>query len=166
MNLIEAKYLEYTINVFFKECLERKGITSPTYKILWKHTDKLFFANTLNVDDNYTVLASKLDTDLTTYHKRLNDSDSDNFPFDIRKIVYDKYFNDIHARPISLYKTPLLLLAEAISLVNSLKEFRIDNPEYRLLNVSYLDSKIELPFMLVNKDFELEPVSLIEVSEN
>lgn len=38
MNLVEAKYLEYTVNVIFKEFLEYKGHENlPTYKILWKH---------------------------------------------------------------------------------------------------------------------------------
>lgn len=167
MNLVEAKYLEYTVNVIFKEFLEYKGHENlPTYKILWKHNDKLFFANTLNFENNYTVMISKSTPDSIPYYEKLPLVENGKFPNDIREFVFSKHLGKPFANPINLYNDPLALLKESISLAKSLDKFHLDNPEYRLLNVSYLDSKIALPFILVDKDFELEPVSLIEVSKN
>lgn len=167
MNLVEAKYLEYTVNVIFKEFLEYKGHENlPTYKILWKHNDKLFFANTLNFENNYTVMISKSTPDSIPYYEKLPLVENGKFPNDIREFVFSKYLGKPFANPINLYNDPLALLKESISLAKSLDKFHLDNPEYRLLNVSYLDSKIDLPFILVDKDFELEPISLIEVSKN
>lgn len=167
MNLVEAKYLEYTVNVIFKEFLEYKGHENlPTYKILWKHNDKLFFANTLNFENNYTVMISKSTPDSIPYYEKLPLVENEKFPNDIREFVFSKYLGKPFANPINLYNDPLALLKESISSAKSLDKFHLDNPEYRLLNVSYLDSKIALPFILVDKDFELEPVSLIEVSKN
>lgn len=167
MNLVEAKYLEYTVNVIFKEFLEYKGHENlPTYKILWKHNNKLFFANTLNFENNYTVMISKSTPDSIPYYEKLPLVENEKFPNDIREFVFSKYLGKPFANPINLYNDPLALLKESISLAKSLDKFHLDNPEYRLLNVSYLDSKIALPFILVDKDFELEPVSLIEVSKN
>lgn len=167
MNLVEAKYLEYTVNVIFKEFLEYNGHEDlPTYKILWKHNDKLFFANTLNFENNYTIMISKTTPDLIPYYERLSIVENSKFPNDIREFVFSKYLGKRFANPLPLYNDPLALLKDSISLATSLDEFHLDNPEYRLLNVSYLDSKIDLPFILVDKDFELEPISLIEVSKN
>lgn len=167
MNLVEAKYLEYTVNVIFKEFLEYKGHENlPTYKILWKHNDKLFFANTLNFENNYTVMINKSTPDSIPYYEKLPLVENEKFPNDIREFIFSKYLGKPFANPINLYNDPLALLKESISLAKSLDKFHLDNPEYRLLNVSYLDSKIALPFILVDKDFELEPVSLIEVSKN
>lgn len=167
MNLVEAKYLEYTVNVIFKEFLEYKGHENlPTYKILWKHNDKLFFANTLNFENNYTVMINKSTPDSIPYYEKLPLVENEKFPNDIREFIFSKYLGKPFANPINLYNDPLALLKGSISSAKSLDKFHLDNPEYRLLNVSYLDSKIALPFILVDKDFELEPVSLIEVSKN
>lgn len=167
MNLVEAKYLEYTVNVIFKEFLEYKGHENlPTYKILWKHNDKLFFANTLNFENNYTVMISKSTPDSIPYYEKLPLVENEKFPNDIREFVFSKYLGKPFANPINLYNDPLALLKESISLAKSLDKFHLDNPEYRLLNVSYLDSKTTLPFILIDENFELEPVSLIEVSKN
>ena len=167
MNLVEAKYLEYTVNVIFTEFLEYKGHENlPTYKILWKHNDKLFFANTLNFENNYTVMINKSTPDSIPYYEKLPLVENEKFPNDIREFIFSKYLGKPFANPINLYNDPLALLKESISLATSLDEFHLDNPEYRLLNVSYLDSKTTLPFILIDENFELEPVSLIEVSKN
>lgn len=165
MKLTEAKYLEYSINVFKEFFEERKSAKMPTYKILWKRNNKLFFADTLNFDEDYYVLKPHIHSDLSTTNNRINVDTPDSFPADIRRVCFDNYLNKPDSHPDSLYKHPYALLREMISLVNKIDK-NIDDPEYRLLNVSYLDSDIELPFMLVNKKIELEPVSLIEVSEN
>jgi hypothetical protein len=166
MNLVEAKYLEYTINIF-KKALEYKGNDNlPTYKILWKHNDKLLFANTLNIDDNYNILINKLSPDFNPYHDKLPIVENGKFPIDIMESIHQKYFPSGFSNPINLYNNSLALFKEAISVVKSVDTFHLDNPEYRLLNVSYLDSKTTLPFILIDENFELEPVSLIEVSKN
>lgn len=166
MNLVEAKYLEYTVSIFKKYLEYKRNANLPIYKILWKHNDKIFFANTLNIDDNYNILINKLTPGFNPYHDKLPIIENGKFPIDVMEIIHQKYFPSGFSNPINLYNNPLSLLKEAISVVESIDEFRLDNPEYRLLNVSYLDSKIALPFILVDKDFELEPISLIEVSKN
>lgn len=166
MNLVEAKYLEYTINIF-KKFLEHRGNDNlPTYKILWKHNDKLLFANTLNIDNDYNVLIDKLSPDFNPYHDKLPIVENGKFPIDIMESIHKKYFLSGFSNPINLYNNPLALFKEAISVVKSVDAFHLDNIEYRLLNVSYLDLKTTLPFILIDENFELEPVSLIEVSKN
>lgn len=166
MNLVEAKYFEYTINIFKKSLEYRGNDNLPTYKILWKHNDKLLFANTLNIDNDYNILINKLSPDFNPYHDELPIVENGKFPIDIIESVHQKYFHSGFSNPVSLYNDPLALLKESISSAKSLDKFHLDNPEYRLLNVSYLDSKTTLPFILIDENFELEPASLIEVSKN
>lgn len=117
MNLVEAKYLEYTVNVIFKEFLEYKGHENlPTYKILWKHNDKLFFANTLNFENNYTVMINKSTPDSIPYYEKLPLVENEKFPNDIREFIFSKYLGKPFANPINLYNDPLALLKESISL--------------------------------------------------
>lgn len=165
MKLTEAKYLEYSINVFKEFFEERESAKMPTYKILWKRNNKLFFADTLKFDEDYYVLKPHIHSDLSTTNNRINVDTPDSFPADIRRVCFDNYLNKPDSHPDNLYKHPYALLKEMINFVNTIEK-NIDDPEYRLLNVSYLGTDIKIPFLLVEKDFELEPVSLIKVSKN
>lgn len=64
-----------------------------------------------------------------------------------------------------LYKDPQALLAEIIAFVKTLDNITVPfDPQ--LIDVHFLNTSKELPFLFLDKDVEITPVSLIEVSKN
>lgn len=175
MNLTEANYLEYTLYLFKEYLISEKNIPNkklPNYRIVWAKENDLLVGNTLFRDTTSMKLAFRhLDSAYipdTTYLS-VNSVPEDTFPAHPRINWYDKYqskpnrFTDLE----ELYKTPDLLLRESIDFVNNLKDKKLPtDPVAMLLDYKNLSTNTELPFILVPRDVELTPVSLIEVSKN
>lgn len=167
MNLTKANYLEYVLYLFQSYASKKSKKEFPTYRVVWKNNNNMFLGNSLSWDaESQTLVQIKFDTD---FEPRLSPifasgSNKDNFPANIRSAwvkKYDSPFNNF----VKLYLTPAELLAEAIDFVNSL-DFDNSPLQPYFKDFESLTTGVKLPFLLVSKDIDLTPVSLIKIEEN
>lgn len=168
MNLTKANYLEYVLYLFQSYASKKGTKEFPTYRVVWKNNDDIFLGNSLTWDVGltHTPIEIKLNTDFEPIvsPKYISGNNKDHFPSNIRSTWVKKYtapFNNF----VKLYLTPAELLAEAVDFVNSL-DFDDSPLQPYFKNFESLTTGVKLPFLLVPKDIDLTPVSLVKVEEN
>lgn len=168
MNISDAKRFEYTLSLF-KECLGGKHEKYPYYQIIWKIENKLIVGHLLRWSDSYfpRVAKLKIDNEFNVYDDILpiDDSHQDVFPRDLRNQWFDKYQTDWGGID-QLYLNPEALLLECINFVSSNKFAEITDIQPLMYDVSYLQNSVKLDFLKLDVDCQIEPVSLIQSSQN
>ncbi|WP_265478586.1 hypothetical protein [Lactiplantibacillus plantarum] len=162
MKFRQAQMFEYALSIF-PERLSQNGATGlPTYKIIWRVGNELIVANTYQVNSFNTPFTKHVRSDGEVVSDTWTVDGEDSDLYLTRKIWFDNYENPFN-NPSEIYRTPSLLLSELVRYYSDLN-VNENTEENILFNVKLLKSNTELPFLLVDSDVELVPVSLI--SEN
>ncbi len=165
MDLTRANYLEYVLYLFKEYISDKKDL--PEYRIVWKNKNELFLGDSMSWDSSmHDPTKTKLSSEFGPLEspQSISDEYKDKFPTNVRYAWFNKYdkpFNNI----LGLYSTPTMLLAEAVDFVNSL-DFDDSPLQPYFKDFESLTTGVKLPFLLVPKNIDLTPVSLVKVEEN
>lgn len=166
MNFNQAVCVEYSLNLFEEYLIAKKnGEHIQKYSIVWKSPFGLITGKTFITNEFFTPVKTSVDSELIPVDEILSiDQSGNSFPANVRFSWLDR-FNKKWSSLIPLYQKPAMLLKEIVNFVESLDD--IKNPfEPQLIDVSFVDSGKKLPFLILESNTELTPVSLIEASEN
>nr|WP_302426697.1 hypothetical protein [Limosilactobacillus mucosae] len=162
MNFNQAVCVEYSLNLFEEYLIAKKnGEHIPKYSIVWKSPFGLITGKTFTTNELFTPVKTSVDSELEILYI---DENGNSFPANVRFPWLDR-FDKEWSSLIPLYQKPAMLLKEIVNFVESLDD--IKNPfEPQLIDVNFVDSGKKLPFLILESNTELTPVSLIEASEN
>lgn len=166
MNFNQAVCVEYSLNLFEEYLIVKKnGEHIPKYSIVWKSPFGLITGKTFTTNELFTPVKTSVDSELIPVDEILYiDQSGNSFPANVRFSWSDR-FNKEWSSLISLYQNPTMLLKEIVRFVKSLDG--IDTPyEPQLVDVTLINSGKTLPFLLLNDNISLIPVSLIEASKS
>ena len=167
MNFNQAVCVEYSLNLFEEYLIAKKnGEHIQKYSIVWKSPLGLITGKTFTTNESFTPVKTSVDSEFTPIDEtlRIIEENEKAFPANVRFPWYDK-FDRQWSSLYPLYQNPTMLLKEIVRFVESLNS--IDTPyEPQLVNVTLINSDKILPFLLLNDNISLTPVSLIEASEN
>lgn len=166
MDLTKANYLEYVLYLF-RDYASNNGKDIPEYRIVWKTKNELFFGTTLSWDSTmHDPIKTKLNSKFEPleFHQSISDEHEDKFPTNVRYAWFNKYDKPSN-NMLDLCSNPTMLLIEAVDFVNSL-DFDDSPLQPYFKDFESLTTGVKLPFLLVSKDIDLTPVSLIKVEEN
>ncbi|WP_076634864.1 hypothetical protein [Lactiplantibacillus plantarum] len=162
MKFRQAQMFEYALSIF-PERLSQNGATElPTYKIIWKLGNDLIVANTYQTNSYNTPFTKRVRRDGEVVNDTWKSTDEDSDLYHARLIWLENYGKPFYD-PYAIYKAPSMLLSELIHHYSNL-DVKENTGENMLFNIKYLKSNTELPFLMIDSDVELIPVSLI--SEN
>lgn len=169
MNLSDAQRFEYTLNLFKEYLSSKRSKNYPDYQIVWKLDNELVVGHLLRwSSSNRSVLVKlKIDNGLEVYDDILptDDAHKNSFPRDLRERWFDKYQTN-WGIPEQIYLNPVALLTESIKFIQSQNFNEIADIQPVMYNVKYLQSSLKLDFLKLDSDCSLEPVSLIQLSQN
>lgn len=173
MNLNDAKCLEYTISLF-REFLvdysrnQGRQNNLPTYRLVWRMNGSLVSGDLLvwstehglpivhEVTSNFQIVENLLS---------FQSNDTSKFPSNVRDAWFKRYTGPFN-NPMNLYKKPALLLQNSINFVNGLENKQLQTVNPIMHNVHYLENNAKLEFLMLDPNIDLQPVSLISISEN
>lgn len=173
MNLNDAKCLEYTISLFREYIMDkarnqRQQFEIPTYRLVWKMNGSLVSGDLLVWSKRqHLPVINKVTPDFQIYEDLLSfqNNDKTKFPSNVRDAWFKEYAGPFK-NPLNLYKNSALLLTNAISFVDGLKNKQLESINPVMFNVHYLENDANLDFLMLDSDIDLQPVSLISVSGN
>lgn len=157
MDIIKAKQFEYGLMTLD----ELKEVTVPKYKILWQSDNHLFFAKTLKLNDaNKPIINETIENfQFKSVSSYLSRSENDIFS-KIRFHISD-FLNSNHYALEEIYNDSEKMFNFLLTEVNEIEtdfDFEIDRTLY---NVKSLDESLNLDFIKVYGDFDINPVTLI-----
>lgn len=162
MKFRQAQMFEYALSIF-PERLSQNGATGlPTYKIIWRVGNELIVANTYQVNSSNTPFTKHVRSDGEVISNTWAIDGEESDLYRTRKIWLDNYGQPFD-NPYAIYSAPSLLLSELVRHYSDL-DVKENTGENILFNIKYLKSNTELPFLMIDPNVELMPVSLI--SEN
>lgn len=166
MNFNQAVCVEYSLNLFEEYLIAKKnGEYIKKYSIVWKSPFGLITGKTFTANESFTPVKTSVDSEFIPVDEILYiDQSGNSFPANVRFSWFDR-FDKKWSSLIPLYQKPAMLLKEIVNFVESLDD--IKNPfEPQLIDVNFVDSSKKLPFLILESNTKLTPVSLIEASEN
>ena len=169
MNISDAKRFEYTVHLFKEYLSSRCRKDYPSYQIVWKMNNSLVTGHLLrwNKSNFPSVVKLKVGDEFAVYDEilPLDDDHQDEFPRDMRNCWYDKYQTHWGV-PEPIYLNPVALLLESRKFVSSNNFNEIADDQSILYDVNYLQNSVKLAFLKLDDDTNIEPVSLIKLSQN
>lgn len=166
MNFNQAVCVELSLRLFEEYVTyKNRGKHIKKYSIVWDSPFGLLMGNTFTTNEFLTPIRTYLDSEFTPIDETLKIEENEkSFPANVRFPWYDK-FDRQWSSFYPLYQNPTMLLKEIVGFVESLDS--IDTPyEPQFVDVTLINSGKTLPFLLLDDNISLTPVSLIEASES
>lgn len=165
MTINEIQMLQYMLSCF-DEYMKSKQVELKNYKVVFKFRNHLLTGNTYETNQYHEPIKRTLDNegDVAQYSPNFSQESKTDIMIIARRAFFKTFKGEMFYTPTAEYRTPHLLLPHLIKLVSSLGVTELENYGSTIFNPHFLDSEIELPFINVTENEQIDPISLI--SEN